>query len=467
MALAGTTVWEVQTGGSDTNGGGFVSDSGGTDWSTAAAAKETETDGACADHATFVFTSASALFSTNDAVGNIISITDTGDGTHAVIGRYEIKSVTNETTVVLDRDPTNGTDDVGINFNYGGALATPGGLGAVFQTAVHSVAGMIAYIRSGDYNNSQTAVNISGGPLDLDASEMDGKSFLLKGYDAAQTRGSYVGTRPVIKANGNTPANSNLLELKGTAAGHAHVVAFVTLDGGSGAMVGVAGNGTYSIGYMCRVIDCHGTAAFYQANQYKCYSFSCVRGAYAAVAFWSVAESNTTGFANTPCKNCIAANSTGIGFSGSGVEDCWGCVSYNSGSDGFKSGSTTQLVDCVSFSDGGYAFNLNTGSVLINCADDGAASGRTNATLAFDHGDITLTSVASGGDIPFTTTDSVDPDDDDYTLNATANATLLKEAGIGVYGQTDTPDVNAISAVRGAGGGGGIVGMAMLAGRQK
>ena len=43
MALPSTTVWEVQTGGNDLNGGGFNSASGGVDWSTVAGQQATLT----------------------------------------------------------------------------------------------------------------------------------------------------------------------------------------------------------------------------------------------------------------------------------------------------------------------------------------------------------------------------------------------------------------------------------------
>ena len=44
MAIAATTVWEVRTGGAETNGGGYSS--GGTDYSQQTAAQLSVTDGA-------------------------------------------------------------------------------------------------------------------------------------------------------------------------------------------------------------------------------------------------------------------------------------------------------------------------------------------------------------------------------------------------------------------------------------
>ena len=61
MAIGATAVWEVRDSGLATNGGFYTS--GGTDYSQQDAAKITKTDGACSDHVTFAFTSATAVVS--------------------------------------------------------------------------------------------------------------------------------------------------------------------------------------------------------------------------------------------------------------------------------------------------------------------------------------------------------------------------------------------------------------------
>ena len=80
------------------------------------------TNGACADHTgpTYTFTSASALF-----VGaQSITITDTGDTAHAIVGTYKIVSVNSATSVELERDPTDGTNETGINYTHNTAYFT-------------------------------------------------------------------------------------------------------------------------------------------------------------------------------------------------------------------------------------------------------------------------------------------------------------------------------------------------------
>ena len=86
------------------------------------AASDTLTDGVCSDHAgpTFTFTSVSATLLNAQQ----ITITDAGDSAHGILGVYQIVSVNSSSSVELDRDPTDGTNDVGINFTIGPAYFT-------------------------------------------------------------------------------------------------------------------------------------------------------------------------------------------------------------------------------------------------------------------------------------------------------------------------------------------------------
>ena len=67
MALSANTVLEVRNGGSDTNGGGFVTGAAGTDWSQQDAAQYSVTDGVTAG--TTTITSATANFGTDVEIG--------------------------------------------------------------------------------------------------------------------------------------------------------------------------------------------------------------------------------------------------------------------------------------------------------------------------------------------------------------------------------------------------------------
>jgi len=146
MALSASTVWEVRTTGSDTNGGGFVTGASGTDWSQQNSAQYAVTDGVTAG--TTTITSATAAFGTG-VVGNIIYVSG---GTGSITaGRYQIVSRTNSTTIVVDRS-TGLTTGTGVTLNIGGALATIG-----TALALMTQVPMTAYVKAtGTYSLAAT-----------------------------------------------------------------------------------------------------------------------------------------------------------------------------------------------------------------------------------------------------------------------------------------------------------------------
>jgi len=133
MALSASTVWEVRTTGSDTNGGGFVTGSGGTDYSQQDAAQLSVTDAACTGNTTL--TSATGGF-TSTMIGSIVYLSSGP-------GWYEITARTDTNTVTIDR---NGPNATGMTANVGGALATPG-----VAVSLMTVTGMTGWIKAGTY----------------------------------------------------------------------------------------------------------------------------------------------------------------------------------------------------------------------------------------------------------------------------------------------------------------------------
>lgn len=119
MALSANTVWEVRNGGNNTNGGGFVTGSSGTDWTQQDSPQYSVTDGVTAG--TTTITSATASFGT-DVVGNLIYVQG---GTGSVTaGWYQITARTNSTTITVDRS-TGLTAGTGVTLKIGGGFATP------------------------------------------------------------------------------------------------------------------------------------------------------------------------------------------------------------------------------------------------------------------------------------------------------------------------------------------------------
>ncbi len=117
MALSSETQFEVRgVTGSDTNGGGYVAGSTGTDFSLQAAAQIAVVDAVA--NGTTTITSATAAFAATH-VGNVMYLQG-GTGSLAETRRYVV-SRTNATTIVVDAAVATGT---GITLNLGGALAT-------------------------------------------------------------------------------------------------------------------------------------------------------------------------------------------------------------------------------------------------------------------------------------------------------------------------------------------------------
>lgn len=140
MTIAATTVFEVRTTGSDSNGGGFDSALGGTDYSQQNAAQATGT----VTSASTTVTATTGIF-TAQMVGNLMT-----DGTTWV----EIVAFTSSLIVTVDAAPS----WTAATIKVGGALAT-------IQAALslNTVQGVNIYVRGGTYSIS-TGLTWPSGP---------------------------------------------------------------------------------------------------------------------------------------------------------------------------------------------------------------------------------------------------------------------------------------------------------------
>src|SRR5580658_5068799 len=172
MALPAGSVWEVRpTVGSDTNGGGFVTGSSGTDYSQANSKNTVGSDISTTDgvgNGTTTWTSATGNFSTA-IVGNIIYLSGSGITT----GWYQVTARGSATSITLDRSPGTGT---GATMNIGGALAT------VAQAYTNSVPSNTVYVKATGSYTVTTALVIS-----LQSNSSPGNPFSIIGYTS--TRG--------------------------------------------------------------------------------------------------------------------------------------------------------------------------------------------------------------------------------------------------------------------------------------
>lgn len=191
-AISASTVWEVRTTGTDTNGGGFVTGASGTDMSqfnnkNAAACtscQSTTVNISTTDAVTAVsttVTSATANFSAA-LVGNLIYLSGgTGPVTAAW---YQVTAFTNSTTVTVDRNIIVST---GVTLNIGGALATPK------QGLTNSAASNTVWVQTGTYTVSATQTFPSG-VNDLP----NAKANYMLGYNSSRGDVPTGGTRPTI-----------------------------------------------------------------------------------------------------------------------------------------------------------------------------------------------------------------------------------------------------------------------------
>ena len=143
-ALPVATVWEVRpTVGADTNGGGFVTGSSGTDWTQQNAAQYALTNGVTNGTTTVATVSASA-----DMVGNIAYI---AGGTGSITaGWYQIVSQSTGVSITVDRS-TGLTAGTGVTINIGGALST------ISQANTNAVVSNVVWVKAtGTYTVTTT-----------------------------------------------------------------------------------------------------------------------------------------------------------------------------------------------------------------------------------------------------------------------------------------------------------------------
>lgn len=150
MALQANTFWEVRpTAGNDTNGGGFVPGSSGTDWSQQNSPQYALSNGVTNGTTTIGTTSAAT-----DMVGNIVYV---AGGTGSVTAAwYEIASAIAGVSITVDRS-TGLSAGTGVTLNIGGALVT------VSQAATNKVQGNTIYCAAtGPYAPTAT-LNLAAG----------------------------------------------------------------------------------------------------------------------------------------------------------------------------------------------------------------------------------------------------------------------------------------------------------------
>jgi hypothetical protein len=348
MARANSTVYEVRTTGSPTNGGGFVPGASGTDRSQQDSPQYAVADAVA--NGTTTVTSATANFGT-DVVGNIAYIG--GDW-------YQILARTNTTTITVDRTIAAAT---GLTLNIGGALSD-----VAVACSLLGGSGGIVYVKAGTYTISSSTASVAGGRISIPSGNGTAQNRLI-GYQA--TRGDY-GTAPVLQATASMAGNA-IVTVGGTDARVENICADGNSQTTTDGIAGSGGGNTHA--YFCEAKRCRNGFNALRGTAYQCSSHHNTNhgfngaGGGQSFNYCEAYENGGDGWnidATAPSvSQCLSYRNTGRGFSltnGSSPFIQNSTAAYNGG-DGiyFNNAATTLVVNdpCVSYGNGGYDLRFN------------------------------------------------------------------------------------------------------------
>lgn len=481
MAITAATVWEVRTGGSANNGGGYDAALGGTDYSQQAAAQVAYTDLVIDATTNTKCTSAGNPF-TSSHVGNVINITG---GTGFTVQRVQVVSVA---AGVATCDKSLGTlSSTGGTGNLGGALASIEDADAVY------VGGNTIYVESGTYTKTTTRTLTADGTATA--------QIRVIGYPSGGSRSDQDTTEanmPILTSATNSIA---LITFNAAPWWSFRNIKFThsAATRGSGVVNATAGTAGGPVFRNCVWDGClngynignTGATAMTGAAFYRCtfrnstsHGVSIGTGSGAAIPFVfdgcdfsaNAGAGITTG---TGCvysifvRRCVFRGQTGASGHGiwfqettatwsSGVVDIDSCDFYSNAQSGIRFDLTTGRPSIVSVtnnvlvSNGAYGLSCATTGILngthVNVEGNAFYNNTSGARQNFSTGttDVTLTGS------PFTNAGS-----GDFTLNNTASAgaacrSVAFPAAVGPSGATvgsNYQDIGPLQAQATAGGG--------------
>lgn len=401
MALSSGIVWEVRTGGSANNGGGYKTGASGTDFTQQNSAQYALT-GCTSSGAGAVILTASAAA---DMVGNVARVVS---GSNFTAGWYEITSVSVGVSITVDANCTIGAGASGV-INIGGALAAIGNVGSASANQ-GMVAGNLMCVKAGTYSLSATDTIACSGTVTspirivgynsvrptlttagdgylgrtganlnktLDTSNMPNLSYTVN-FKPILT-GSFISFE-TIKVSGNQNTTQTTVTIDSV------VKSCVFVNANTGALtVGL------QINTRCSALDCDafltgasgGTSAFATSSGTSGILFF---GCHGKTTSTTAAAFSTIGAAIY--VNCIGYQS-GIGLSlavaVAGGSRVIGCTFYGNAGDGIKclTGTTGLglIANNIITDNGGYGINLidvNNGFVLYGNRTRNNTSGAIN-----------------------------------------------------------------------------------------
>lgn len=422
MSLSASTVIEIRATGDDANGGGFVTGSGGTDYSLQDAAQLSLTDLACNNNTTL--TSATGGF-TDLMVGNLIQI---ASGTNFTPSWYHITARADTNTVTLDRNPTTGAAATAGVGKVGGALASPGMAAGLKNICP---AGSTVFQKAGTYTIALTTPNVATGIVNLTWNGADAALDCWIGYDATRTIKNTDANRPLIQVAGSGVTSVTLFRVASTTTVCNFFCRNLLFDGLSKTSIkgieGATNFGSY-IYELCEARNC--TNNGFMSSGGLSYYLKCISDGHSSQPGFEFGSSPSH------CYGCIARNGTSIGFSWAnnialllirciadsnlgattdgfhaGAGGVGGrlmnCVAYNNGRHGVHFASANArgpvVINSIWYGNAGYGANNSGGSPVVSykCAGGSNTSGNENAiTHSFDF--VTLSADpftdAAGGD---------------------------------------------------------------------
>ena len=415
-ALDAATVWEVRTAGADTNGGGY-SGTTNTDMSIfdnknaagctscqSATVNISVTDGVT--NGTTNITSTTANFSAaggTDLRNNVIYV---AGGTGSVAAAwYKVVSVTNSTTIVVDR-ATGLTAGTGVTINIGGALLSPA------IAAASAIATNIIYIKNGTYSITSASSNVAGGVITSNVTS------LWIGYSTNRTQ-TNTDTRPIIQTNVSTATQvtTNAATFYNINFDGNSQTAAKWNAGGAYAHVKVSGFNTASSGTsMCDYCEITGNSASMFLSGAGVVSNSEIHG-------------NTATQLGFVLLRSLVYSNTGATTDGFSAAEAYGNVFYANGRDGLAAGANFGYwVNNVAEANVRYGLNpSSTIKVLENnfTYNNNGGTGNTQILLTAANPLVQIGSVNITAGSPFTNAAG-----GDFSLNSTANqGALVRAAG--------------------------------------
>ncbi len=439
MALPTAVQWEIRTGGSDSNGGGFVLGGTGTDWSQQNGAQVAFDGTIIAAHtagitATIIITGYTVLTTDKD---NLVQITG---GINATTGFYQVSSVnTGANTWTLDRNCCTGAMTGMVGAMGGGLLTVSKPIASLNSSLLHTV-----WIKSGTYTVTAVAIDLTS------VTSVTGLTF--QGYQTSH--GDNTGTRPLITTatnstklvkcqSGNNLASLTLRNISfsntagvrddGVYASTVAACGFLLVDNCvlDGFVVGIRGD--YSGDYYWNALDIirteikncssHGISHDGPTNAYACWSHG-----NSGDGFSLQDSGGDNGIPSSMVLvKCVSSGNNYGAKQGGGTQHslvALGSVFYNNTLDGVNYSVSRSIVDCINCifdSNGQYGLSSFDTPGISNTLNNAFRNNTTAAhnNVPTDPSDITLTA------IPFTNAGS-----GDFSLNSTAGGgAALKATG--------------------------------------